>query len=123
MTPGHNALAPSLHESNIRLAACLNQLRSGPSHPLACRRPATPKEIEQILSELIRAGECLRSLPEHKDGELERELAIYQSNVTRLRDMLPSIHEALLRERARLEKERSRIGSAAEWARASQETL
>ena len=123
MTPADDAIVQKLHQSNVRLASYLNQLCSGSAHAAACPRAATAKEIEEILSELMRAGECLRSLPENRAAELERELAVYQSNVTRLRDLLPSIHQALLRERARLEQERLRLGPAAEWVRASQQTL
>ncbi|HEX3819458.1 MAG TPA: hypothetical protein VHW45_03965 [Candidatus Sulfotelmatobacter sp.] len=115
--------AQNLHEGNVRLASCLNQLCGGAGHSAACAHAAGPAEIELLLSELMQAGQLLRNLPEKKEAQLERELALYQSNVTRLRDMLPSIHDRLLRERARLEQERSRVESAAEWVRGSRQTL
>jgi hypothetical protein len=40
-----------------------------------------------------------------------------------LRDLLPSLHRQLLAERSRLEAQRSRVQSAAQWARASRQTL
>jgi predicted nucleic acid-binding Zn-ribbon protein len=76
-----------------------------------------------LLSELLRAGEWLRARPEHRDAELEHELSEYRKQVERLRSLLPFIHRALLRERARLEQERERVQAAAEWARGSRQTL
>jgi hypothetical protein len=43
--------------------------------------------------------------------------------VEQLRELLPFIQSQLLRERARLEDQRTRVQSAAEWARASRQTL
>ena len=79
--------------------------------------------MTKLLSELMRAGQWLRQLPQRCGAELEQQLSEYRSNVQRMRDLLPSIHNALLRERSRLERERARVESAAEWARRSRETL
>jgi hypothetical protein len=89
-----------------------------------------------LLSELLRAGAALRAEPipakgkgngndngNSNDPELDSELELYRRNVERLRDLLPSIHRQLLAERARLEAQRARVRSAAEWARASRQTL
>jgi len=50
-------------------------------------------------------------------------LSAYRKQVERLRVLLPSIHQTLLGERARLEQERARVTSTAEWARRSRQTL
>jgi len=125
-TPAPHQFAQNLHECNSRLSAWLNQLMAAdcanqPSHGPA--HPATPQQMSGLLSELMLAGGWLRSMPDEKVPELERELAEYRSNVKRLRGLMPSIHAALLHERARLEMERGRMGAAAEWARRSQQTF
>jgi len=87
---------------------------------------ATPDRITALLSELSRAGAELRVQPfpaKGTDPELDAELEQYRGNVERLRDLLPSIHSQLLVERARLEAQRAHVQSAAEWARASRQTL
>lgn len=115
-------LAENLRETNSRLCFWLESLAPGQAQPPA-GRAATPQQMNGLLSELMRAGEWLRHLPSEKDAALERELSAYRQNVERLRDLLPLIHSTLLRERARLEQERARIESAAEWARRSSQTL
>jgi hypothetical protein len=87
---------------------------------------ATPDHITALLSELSRAGAELRAQPfpaKGTDPELDRELEHYRRNVERLREILPFIHSQLLVERARLEAQRTRVQAAAEWARASRQTL
>ncbi|MGP0020480.1 MAG: hypothetical protein ACLPHP_18070 [Candidatus Sulfotelmatobacter sp.] len=120
-------LAQNFHETNVRLALLLDSLIPDrtPSEPLLNPPPraATPQQMAALLSELMRAGQWLRSLPCEKDATLERELSEYRKQVERLRMLLPSIHQTLLGERARLEQERARVVSAAEWARSSRQTL
>jgi hypothetical protein len=87
---------------------------------------ATPDRITVLLSELSRAGAELRAQPipaTGTDPELDCELELYRRHVERLREILPSIHNQLLVERARLEAQRARVQSAAEWAQASRQTL
>jgi hypothetical protein len=115
-------LVQELHQSNSRLGFWLDSLTSN-SEPNLQLRAATPQQMAGLLSELMRAGERLRSLPCDKNAALEDELSAYRRNVERLRTLLPSIQSTLLRERARLEQERSRLASAAEWARRSRQTL
>jgi len=115
-------LARNLHETNSRLSFWLESLVPTEAQSAAAR-PVTPPLIGALLSELMRAGQWLRGLPQDKDPELERELNDYRKNVERVRDLLPAIHGTLLRERARLEQRRARVESAAEWARRSRETL
>ncbi len=71
----------------------------------------------------MKAGQWLRTLPAEKPPALEAELCAYRKNVEQLRDLLPSIQGALLRERARLEHERARVRSAREWVDRSRQTL
>lgn len=76
-----------------------------------------------LLAELMRAGTWLRELPENRNAALAQEVAEYRKQIEQLRGLLPSIHDALLRERARLEQERNRLASAGQWARGSRQTL
>jgi hypothetical protein len=116
-------LARNLRETNARLGLWLDNLvlEAGGAAPQA--RAASPQQMAGLLSELMRAGEWLRDLPAARDEAVELELSVYRKHVERLRDLLPSIHGALLRERVRLEQERARVESAAEWARGSRQTL
>jgi transposase len=113
-------LTQKLHETNCRLSVWLDDLSA---QSVAQARPVTPQQMSALLSELMRTGERLRRLPAVRDGELESELSFYRGNVQRLRTLLPSIHANLLQERSRIERERTRVQSAAEWARRSRETL
>lgn len=86
-------------------------------------RPATPEQMNGILSELMRVGQFLRAAQHEPDSTVQQELGIYRKHVEQLRSLLPSIHATLLHERARLEQERQRLNSASEWVRASRQTL
>ena len=122
-------LATDLHDTNSRLSFWLDSLnrdRSQKDQTQPDREQtgaATPQQMAGLLSELMRAGEWLRALPREKNPALEQELSVYRKNVERLRELLPSIQQALLAQRARLEQERARVESAAEWARSSRQTL
>jgi hypothetical protein len=128
-------LAQIFQGTNARLALLLDSLipDQAPSQlplnpPSSTRsnlapRAATPQQMAALLSELMQAGQWLRSLPSEKDVALERELSQYRKQVERLRAVLPSLQQTLLGERARLERERARVVSAAEWACRSRQTL
>jgi len=116
-------LVRELRETNSRLSQCLDSLIPSRMRPFAPACPATPQQMAGLLSELLRAGDWLRALPQEREPELEQELNQYRRNVERLRQVLPAIHSTLLEERSRLEQERARVESAAEWARRSRETL
>jgi hypothetical protein len=120
---GPTELAGNLHEINSRLRVLLNSLAPEPNHPITPRHAATPQQMTGLLSELMRAGQWLRALPTDQGPALEQELGEYRKNVEHLHAVLPSIHNTLLRERARLEQERARVASAAAWAGASRQTL
>jgi len=122
-SPVADQLAEDLHETNRRLCFWLESLAPNQTQPHAEARAATPQQMTGLLSELMRAGEWLRGLPEQRDSALERELSHYRQNVERVKELLPLIYSTLLRERARLEQERARVESAAEWARRSRQTL
>ena len=112
----------NLRGTNHRLSYWLDSMAAQPDRPAG----ATPEHITALLSELLRAGAELRAEPlppRGADPELDREVAEYRGHVERLCDFLPSLHTQLLAERARLEAQRARVRSAAEWARASRQTL
>jgi hypothetical protein len=115
--------AQSLHETNARLRFWLDSLIANPAPSDTPSCAATPQQMAGLLSELMRAGQWLRALPNDKDALLDQELSEYRKSLERLRVLLPSIHSTLLRERARLEQERARVVSTAEWASRSRQTL
>jgi hypothetical protein len=111
-----------LRETNRRLRVLLDSMIPYKAQPLI----ATPEQMAALLSELLRAGAGLRAEPlpaRGSDPELDVEADQYRRHVERLRELLPSIHRQLLAERARLEAQRTRVRSAAQWARASRQTL
>jgi hypothetical protein len=120
---GPTQLAENLHEINSRLRVLLTSVAPDPAPPNSELHAATPQQMAGLLSELMHAGQWLRALPSDKGPELEQELGEYRKNVEHLRVALPSIHNTLLRERARLEQERARVASAAAWAGGSRQTL
>ena len=116
-----------LRDSSRRLRRWVEMLASSsePNYesPSSVSPVPTPDQMSGVLSELLRAGEILRRRPGESNPDLEHELADYRQQLERLRDQLPLIHRTLLNERARLEHERERVQAAAEWARASRQTL
>jgi hypothetical protein len=111
-----------MRDTNRRLGYWLDTIAPGSDPPTL----VTPEQMTALLSELLRAGAGLRARPlvsPSVDPELDLELGTYRRLVERLRDLMPSIHSHLQAERARLEVQRSRVQAAAEWARASRQTL
>ena len=114
--------AQNIRDTNRRLSFLLADVPANPGLSAV----ATPEHMAALLAELLRAGAALRAEPRPAKGsdlELDTELDEYRRHVERLRELLPSIHRQLLAERARLEAQRTRVRSAAEWARASRQTL
>jgi len=118
-----SSLLKSIRTANQRLGFQLETVST-------LRLPQTavigPERIAALLSELLFAGAALRAWPlplRGCDHELDRELDQYRRMVEQLRDLLPSIHQQLLAERARLEARRSHLVCMAEWARVSRQTL
>lgn len=113
-------LTQSLRQTNQRLRFWLESLELPPSPTT----PLMPQLVAGLLSELLQAGERLRSgLPESPGLALEDELREYRRNLERLRERMPGIHKHLLEERARLEAERTRLEAAEEWAQGSRQIL
>jgi hypothetical protein len=116
------SLLQNMRETNRRLRFWLDRMIAQPGQPAV----VTPEPMAALLSELLSAGAGLRAQPipsKGNDPELDGELEKYRFNVERLRELLPSIHSQLLAERGRLGAQRTRVQSAAEWARASRQTL
>lgn len=112
-------LTGQLHEVNGNLRRLLHTLTPG-----IRSAPATPLQMNAVLDTLLRAGEWLRAgFPQNPAPELEVAIAEYRQHLEQLRDLLPFIHSQLLQERARLEAERTRLDSAAEWAHTSRQSL
>jgi len=120
-TESHPHIAQGLHESSAIIRRVLHDLLSGASE--SSPRAATPQQMSDLLSELMRAGQRLRALPEKQDENLQQEICEYRLEVERLRSILPAIQASLLAERTRLEQERERLNGAAAWAQASLQTL
>ena len=101
------SLAQVLRDTNHRLGSWLDDLVSSPESPVV----AKPEQLTAILSELLKTGAAMRAEPMPQAGtdpDLDAELALYRGYVERLRALLPSIHNQLLLERARLEHGLSR---------------
>lgn len=116
------ALSGTLRDTNRRLSSWLDGIDARHGQPTLI----TPEDMAALLSELLRVGEGLRTEPvsaRANDPERDVELEKYRCHLERLRDLLPSIQGYLLAERARLEAQRVRVQSAAQWARTSRQTL
>ena len=111
-------LTQKLRQANVNLRCWLASLV-----PAAKPGPVTPQQMDALLSQLLRAGQWLRELPRPTEPELQTEVGEYRRNVEQLHDLLPFIHMQLIKERARLEAERTRLESAAEWVQRSRQTL
>jgi hypothetical protein len=120
-TPPIGDILRRLRESNARLAVLVDNLVADRASAQAAAQ--TSQQMSSLLSELIHAGQCTRQLPERREPEVQEQLDAYRKSVEHLRNVLPLIHQSLLRERARLEQERTRIESAAAWAHSSRQTL
>lgn len=111
----------TLQQVNEYLRSTLIRLRPQQKHCSTIR----PQDFSDILSQLLRAGDCLRSLPAHSEAgaALEKESLEYRSNLEELKDFLPDLHGRLLAEKSRLESAQIHVASAVAWARASKKTL
>lgn len=111
-----------LHETNQRLSQQLDRMSAKCEFPGA----AASQVVGALLAELMRTGAKLRAPAQPAAGtdpEFEQELRQYRVHVERLREFLPTIHGQLLAERERIEQQRTRLLSAAQWATASRRTL
>src|SRR5882672_3821857 len=111
----------TLHQVNGNLASALIRLSPVHTHCSAIR----PQDFSDLLSEILRAAECLQCLPPNSEvsAALEQQSLEYRSNLERLHHFLPELHRNLLAEKSRLENAQTNLTSAAAWARTSQKTL
>jgi hypothetical protein len=112
-----SATTKNLRIANGNLRAGLARLLPEPN-PSA---PLHPNDLSGLLTALLQARECLRSVA--PDAELEKAVSEYRSTVEQLANILPRIHGRLLTEKARLEIARAHLNATAAWAQASQDTL
>jgi len=111
----------TLRQVNDNLRSALIRLRPEQKDCSTIR----PQDFSDILSQLLRAAECLRRLPPHSGAgaALEKESLEYRSNLEKLKQFLPDLHGRLLAEKARLEDAQVHVAAAAAWVRASKKTL
>jgi hypothetical protein len=111
----------TLRQVNDSLRSALIRLRPEQTGCSTIR----PQAFSNLLSQLLRAAECLGSLPQNSDASaaFERETLEYRRNLEKLKDFLPDLHGHLLAEKARLENARRHVAAAAEWARATKKAL
>ncbi len=116
-----SATAKILCTANNNLRAGLTRFSPEPN-PSA---PLHPEDLSGLLKELLRAGNCWRSVAPDAapDADLDNAIADYRSIVERIAEILPRIHGRLLTEKARLEIARAHVTAASAWAKASQNTL
>jgi len=110
----------TLCEVNRRLRAALIRLQPERSSCANIR----PQDFSAILDELLRAAECLRTVPAPVQAAVFAEQAAdYRRNLESLKRFLPALQVRLLAEKSRLETAQSHVASAAEWADANQKIL
>jgi hypothetical protein len=111
----------TLRQVNDRLGSALGRLRPERSHCSTIRA----QDFSDLLSQLLRAAECLRSPSPHPEAAaaLEKEALEYRRHLETLKHFLPDLHGRLLAERSRLETARTHVAAATAWARASKKTL
>jgi hypothetical protein len=93
------------------------------SPPSANGPSISPEQISAVLSELMQAGTLIQRCRAIQDPAIQDELRIYREHVQRLKTLLPSLHESLVRERDRLSRRLSGVQAASEWVLASRQTL
>ncbi len=112
-------LVEQLRAVNERLRLWLDN-----ASPLVENGPTIgPDQMSAVLSELMQAGALLQRCSQVSDEPMHNELSLYREHVQRLRTLLPSLHDSLLREREQLALRLARVQSASEWVEASRQTL
>lgn len=111
----------TLRQVNQNLGSALLRLRPERKHCSTIK----PQDFSDILSQLRRAGECLRSLSPYSEATvaLKKESLEYRCNLEKLKHFLPDLHLRLLAEKSRLETARTQVAAAAAWDRARNKTL
>jgi|SRR5579863_2398679 len=116
-----SAATKNLRVANRNLRSGLARLSPDPNSSA----PLQPNDLSGLLTALLQARDCLRSVSPDSapDAELEKAVSEYRNTVKQLADILPRIHGRLLTEKARLEIARAHVNATAAWAQASQDTL
>jgi hypothetical protein len=111
----------TLRQVNDNLRNALIRLHPERTHCSSVK----PQDFSDLLSEILRAAECLRLLSTHPEATaaFEPELFEYRKNLEKLKNFLPGLHGSLLAEKSRLETAQTHVAAAAAWARASTKTL
>jgi len=111
----------TLRQVNDNLRSALIRLR--PERKLCSS--IRPQDFSDLLSQLLRAAECLRCQRTQSEASeaLEEESLEYRSNLEKLKDFLPDLHGRLLAEKSRLETAQTHVAAVAAWVRASKKTL
>ena len=110
----------TLRQVNDNLRSALIRLRPERKHCSTIR----VQDFSDLLSQLLRAAECLRHPTAPKAAlALEEESFEYRSNLEKLRHFLPDLHGRLLAEKSRLENAKKHVAAAAAWAQASKKSL
>jgi hypothetical protein len=108
----------TLRQVNENLRSALIRLRPERKHCSTIK----PQDFSDLLTQLLRAAECLRRKPAHSEAGLtieavfEKESHEYRSNLQKLKRFLPDLHLRLLAEKSRLETARAHAFKAAAWA-------
>jgi hypothetical protein len=111
----------SLRIANGHLRAGLTRLSPGTN----ASAPLRPSDLSDLLTSLVCAARCLRSIAPGStpDAELAKAISEYRNTVEQLAEILPRVHGRLLTEKARLEIARAHVTATAAWAQASRNTL
>lgn len=117
----------TLRQVNENLRSALLRLRPERKHCSSIR----PQDFSDILSQLLRAAECLRhpESPANPEAALMIEAALkkesleYRSNLEKLKHFLPDVQVRLLAEKSRLEIARTHVATAAAWVQARKKAL
>ena len=111
----------TLRQVNENLRSAMIRLRPERRHCSSIR----PEDFSDLLSQLLRAAECLRRVPAHSETimALKEESLEYRGNLEKLKLFLPDLHGRLLAEKARLQNAQTHLLAASAWAGTSKKTL
>jgi hypothetical protein len=113
----------TLHQVNENLRFALLRLRPERKHCSTIK----PQDFSDILSQLLRASDCLRRQPlqssQSETAALQKESLEYRGNLEKLKHFLPDVHCRLLAEKSRLETARTHLTAASAWARANKKSM
>ncbi len=99
-------LQDELGPANLRISAEIQRFQNG----------SAMVHLDVLLAQLIAVGDCLRTLDLKNDPDPASHRSEFRRNLEHLAAVLPSMHDRLLVDRARLERARSHLNGALEWA-------